>query len=45
MLVYLYATDKDGKPKTKEVEKPWIINDVAPLWKKAPATHQKYCSL
>ena len=30
-------TDKDGKPKTKEVEKPWIINDVAPLWKKAPA--------
>ena len=30
-------TDKDGKPKTKEVEKPWIINDVAPLWKKVPA--------
>ena len=30
-------TDKDGNPKTKEVEKPWIINDVAPLWKKAPA--------
>ncbi|MBR1514904.1 MAG: molecular chaperone HtpG [Bacteroidales bacterium] len=29
-------TDKDGKPKTKEVEKPWIINDVAPLWKKSP---------
>ena len=29
-------TDEDGKPKTKEVEKPWIINDVAPLWKKAP---------
>ena len=29
-------TDKDGKPKTKEVERPWIINDVAPLWKKAP---------
>ena len=29
-------TEKDGKPKTKEVEKPWIINDVAPLWKKAP---------
>ena len=29
-------TDKGGKPKTKEVEKPWIINDVAPLWKKAP---------
>ena len=30
-------TDKDGKPKTKEVEKPWIINDVAPLWKKTPS--------
>lgn len=30
-------TDKDGKPKTKSVEKPWIINDVAPLWKKSPA--------
>lgn len=29
-------TDKDGKPKTKSVEKPWIINDVAPLWKKSP---------
>ena len=29
-------TDENGKPKTKEVEKPWIINDVAPLWKKAP---------
>ena len=28
---------EDKKPKTKEVEKPWIINDVAPLWKKAPA--------
>ncbi len=27
---------EDKKPKTKEVEKPWIINDVAPLWKKAP---------
>ncbi len=37
-------TDKDGKPKTKEVEKPWIINDVAPLWKKAPAdiTDEEY---
>ena len=33
-------TDKDGKPKTKEVEKPWIINDVAPLWKKAPTDIQ-----
>ena len=28
--------NKDKKPKTKEVEKPWIINDIAPLWKKAP---------
>lgn len=32
---------KDDKmaedPKTREVEKPWIINDVAPLWKKAPS--------
>ena len=28
---------EDKKPKTKEVEKPWIINDVAPLWKKAPS--------
>ena len=28
---------EEKKPKTKEVEKPWIINDVAPLWKKAPA--------
>jgi molecular chaperone HtpG len=37
-------TDKDGKPKTKEVEKPWIINDVAPLWKKAPTdiTDEEY---
>ena len=31
-------TDEDGKPKTREVEKPWIINDVAPLWKKAPSS-------
>ncbi len=34
-------TNKEGEkeekePKTKEVEKPWIINDVAPLWKKSP---------
>ena len=29
--------DKDGKEKTKEVEKPRIINDVAPLWKQKPA--------
>lgn len=31
-------TDKDGKQKTKEVEKPWIINEVAPLWKKSPSS-------
>ncbi len=30
--------DEDGKPKTKTVEKPWIINDVAPLWKKSPSS-------
>lgn len=30
-------TDKDGKPKTKTVEKPWIINNTSPLWKKAPS--------
>ncbi len=30
-------TDEKGNPKTKEVKKPWIINDVEPLWKKAPA--------
>ncbi len=29
--------DKDGKPKTKEFEKPRIINNTNPLWKKAPA--------
>ena len=28
---------KDEKPKTREVEKPWIINEVAPLWKKSPS--------
>lgn len=28
--------DKDGNPKTKEVEKPWIINNPNPLWKKSP---------
>ncbi len=27
---------EDKKPKTKEVEKPWIINEVAPLWEKTP---------
>ena len=31
-------TNEDGKPKTKTVEKPWIINDVAPLWKKSPSS-------
>ena len=31
-------TDEEGKPKTKSVEKPWIINDVAPLWKKSPSS-------
>ncbi len=30
-------TDKDGKSKTRTVEKPWIINNTAPLWKKAPS--------
>ena len=30
--------DEDGKPKTQSVEKPWIINDVAPLWKKLPSS-------
>lgn len=30
--------DEDGEPKTKSVEKPWIINDVAPLWKKSPSS-------
>jgi len=29
--------DEDGKEKTKEVEKPRIINDTDPLWKKKPA--------
>ena len=31
-------TDEEGKPKTKTIEKPWIINDVAPLWKKSPSS-------
>ncbi|MDR0970678.1 MAG: molecular chaperone HtpG [Lentimicrobiaceae bacterium] len=30
-------TDENGNPKTKKVKKPWIINDVEPLWKKSPA--------
>lgn len=30
-------TDNEGKPKTKTVEKPWIINNTFPLWKKAPS--------
>jgi molecular chaperone HtpG len=30
-------TDKDGNPKTKTVDKPWIINQTNPLWKKAPS--------
>ncbi|MCF8229980.1 MAG: molecular chaperone HtpG [Bacteroidales bacterium] len=29
--------DKDGNPKTKEVEKPRIINNTDPLWRKPPA--------
>ena len=29
--------EKEGKQKTKEVEKPRIINNTAPLWKKKPA--------
>lgn len=29
--------DDDGNPKTKKVEVPRIINDVAPLWKKSPS--------
>lgn len=36
--------DKDGNPKTKEVQKPKIINNPNPLWKKAPseATEEEY---
>ena len=30
--------DENGEPKTQSVEKPWIINDVAPLWKKSPSS-------
>lgn len=30
-------TDKDGNPKTKTIDKPWIINQTNPLWKKAPS--------
>ncbi|MDP3463563.1 MAG: molecular chaperone HtpG [Bacteroidales bacterium] len=32
--------DNEGKPKTKTVEKPWVINNTNPLWKKAPAESQ-----
>lgn len=37
-------TDKDGNPKTKSVEKPWIINNTDPLWKKSPSesTDEEY---
>jgi molecular chaperone HtpG len=31
------SEDKDGKPETKEVKKPRIINNVQPLWKKTPS--------
>jgi len=36
--------DKDGNQKTKTVEKPWIINNTHPLWKKNPteATEEDY---
>jgi molecular chaperone HtpG len=29
--------DKDGNPKTKELERPRIINNPDPIWKKAPS--------
>lgn len=37
-------TDKDGNPKTKSVEKPWIINNPNPIWKKSPSetTDEQY---
>lgn len=37
-------TDKDGNPKTRTVEKPDIINNTHPLWKKSPseATEEEY---
>lgn len=31
------STEEKKEPKTREVEKPWIINEVAPLWKKTPS--------
>jgi molecular chaperone HtpG len=36
--------DEDGNPKTISVEKPWIINNTNPLWKKTPseATDEDY---
>ncbi len=38
--------DKDGKPRTKSVTKPKIINNTNPLWKKKPseATDEEYKS-
>ncbi len=29
--------DEDGNPKTKEVKRPKIINNIEPLWKKSPS--------
>ncbi|MDP2235105.1 MAG: molecular chaperone HtpG [Bacteroidales bacterium] len=36
--------DEDGNPKTISIEKPWIINNINPLWKKTPteATDEDY---
>jgi len=36
--------DKDGNPVMKEVEKPYIVNNTNPLWKKKPseATEEEY---
>jgi molecular chaperone HtpG len=36
--------DEDGNPKTISFEKPWIINNTNPLWKKTPseATDEDY---
>ncbi len=37
-------TDEEGNPKTKTVEKPRIINNIHPLWRKTPteATEEDY---